>query len=136
MSRRLEDLEPETRLLCQRFLAECELSGLRVVVIHTLRTPEEQALIYAQGRTRPGAIVTNAKPGESWHNFGRAFDVAFRVGETGISWDGPWEAIGVIGERCGLKWGGRWRRPDRPHFEHTAGTTLAAERAKSGVKWE
>ena len=41
---------------------------------------DEQAKVYAQGRTAPGKIVTHAKPGHSNHNFGVAFDVGIFVG--------------------------------------------------------
>jgi peptidoglycan L-alanyl-D-glutamate endopeptidase CwlK len=118
-------LEPETRERCEKFLAECQLQMSPVMVVHTLRTFEEQALIYAQGRTRPGAIVTNAKPGWSFHQYGRAFDVAFIVpGSKSVSWKGPWVKIGAIGEAFGLEWGGRWKNPDRPHMQFPGGKTL------------
>jgi len=42
---------------------------------YTLRTFKEQEAIYAQGRTKPGVIVTKAKPGLSVHNYGMAIDI-------------------------------------------------------------
>jgi peptidoglycan L-alanyl-D-glutamate endopeptidase CwlK len=75
--------------------------------------------------------VTNAKPGFSWHNYGRAFDCAFIVpGSQAVSWKGPWEKVGAIGEAFGLEWGGRWLKlKDRPHFEFKGGKTLKELRA-------
>ncbi len=80
------------------------------------RTMEEQAALYAQGRTAPGPRVTNARPGMSWHCWARAFDFAF-MGPEPFSEEHPWETVGELGEKLGLHWGGRWKRPDRPHFE-------------------
>lgn len=121
MSRRVQDLQPDIREMCRLFLNKCRRHGIRVFVVHTLRTMEEQALLYAKGRTRPGSVVTRAKPGSSAHNWGLAFDVAFRPKDNprGVTWVGPWKKVGAIGEELGLAWGGRWRKfPDRPHFQH------------------
>lgn len=115
MSSRIEDLEPQTQALCLAFLQDCEAAGLSVRVTHTLRTMDEQAHLYAKGRSIPGSIVTNAKPGQSAHNYGMAFDICFN-GKS--PWVGPWDMVGTIGERIGLAWGGRWKKiVDRPHFE-------------------
>lgn len=126
MSRAIEDLEPDTRAKCVRLLEVARADGIELVVVHAFRDYEEQALLYEKGRTRPGPKVTNARPGYSFHNFGRALDVAFKgIGKGAVSWDGPWSVVGEIGERLGLAWGGRWKRPDRPHFENHGGFTLA-----------
>ena len=119
MSARLEDLEPITRALCEAFVQDTLAAGLVLRVTHTLRTMDEQAHLYAKGRTLAGKIVTNAKPGASPHNFGAAFDVCFQ-GERPYPdpSDVRWEQLGEIGEALGLVWGGRWRKlQDRPHFE-------------------
>lgn len=93
------------------------------------RTREEQARLYAQGRTAPGPIVTNAEPGESIHNTNpsRAVDLApWRADRGGIVWDDPYlfhELYGVIltcAARKGIEviWGGHWKSfVDRPHFQ-------------------
>ena len=77
MSSRIEDLEPQTQALCLAFLQDCEEAGISLRVTHTMRTMDEQAKLYAQGRTLPGAVVTRARPGQSPHNYGMAFDVCF-----------------------------------------------------------
>jgi peptidoglycan L-alanyl-D-glutamate endopeptidase CwlK len=114
VSNRIEDLEPVTRAMCEQLMA----ARPDLKLTHTLRTLEEQGHLYAKGRTLPGAIVTNAKPGSSAHNYGMAFDVAF-VGKKPYPSDTSlWEAVGQAGEAVGLAWGGRWRRiKDYPHFE-------------------
>lgn len=119
MSSRLEDLEPVTLDLCNKFLTACAQAAIGVRVTHTLRTMEEQAHLYAKGRTVPGQVVTKARPGQSPHNFGMAFDICFKPGDPYPNETSPlWEQVGAIGEGVGLAWGGRWRNfRDRPHFE-------------------
>jgi peptidoglycan LD-endopeptidase CwlK len=131
MSRALTDLESPVKALAERLVAEAWIRlKVRVIVTHTLREYAEQAHLYAKGRTEPGPIVTKAKPGYSWHNFGLAFDVAFLTEEGRITWTGPWDKLGAIGEELGLVWGGNFKTfQDRPHFEyHPAGETLATLR--------
>ena len=137
MSRHLDDLDADVRRLALQLRQECLTQGIKIMFAQTYRTAEEQAALYAQGRTVPGKIVTNAPPGYSWHEFRRAFDVAEEdrtpsdIGAPGL---GPedeawWNKVGDIGEAIGLEWGGRWKHPDRPHFQHTAGLTLGFMRA-------
>lgn len=73
-SRRLEDLRAPFRLRAEAWVDACAKTGLDVLVYCTLRDLEEQADVYAQGRTKPGPVVTYAKPGQSAHNFGLALD--------------------------------------------------------------
>lgn len=130
MSRNVTDLKLEVKELAIKFLDEVERQlRVKLVITHTLRTWEEQAALYAKGRTAPGEIVTNARPGFSWHNFGRAFDVAILEGKSGLTWEGPWEEIGKVGEELGLVWGGRFKKlADRCHFEWHGGESLASLR--------
>lgn len=121
-------LIPEVQDMCIRFLAACAREGILLRVTHTRRTFEEQRMLYAQGRTAPGPRVTAAPPGYSWHNFGMAFDICKSGPDPYPEDDDWWEKVGDIGEGCGLAWGGRWKTPDRPHFEHHGGTTLAVLR--------
>ena len=96
-------------------------------VTHTLRTMDEQMHLYAKGRIRTATgwevvdrkqVVTNAMPGQSPHNYGAAFDVAFRSHDPYPRDERLWEAVGLVGEMVGLAWGGRWHGlVDRPHFE-------------------
>lgn len=73
-SRKIEDLAPVFRARVAEWLADCYAEGLDVLVYCTLRPNWEQADLYAIGRTKPGKRVTNAKPGESAHNYGLALD--------------------------------------------------------------
>jgi len=126
-SRKLTDLHPEVQAKARALVAKCRAAGIDLLVTCTWRSDEEQAALYAQGRTKPGRIVTNAQPGQSKHNGkqgeARALDVVPLVngkpvwgtdGEDGVLW----ERVGVIGESCGLQWAGRWKRMrEFPHFE-------------------
>lgn len=73
-SRSLDDLRPTFRLLANAWLQACQAASLDILVYCTLRSMQEQDELYAHGRTAPGAIVTNARAGQSAHNFGLALD--------------------------------------------------------------
>lgn len=111
------------------------------------RSLESQAELYAKGRTKPGPIVTWAKPGQSPHNFNPpsvsgddgalACDLILdtsRVKVRRVVWNGKtypdawddvtpaavavWQALGVAAQEQGLVWGGSWKRKvDKPHVE-------------------
>lgn len=115
--RRIEALHPDLQPLAIKLLHAAAAAGMPILITETLRSRERQAELYAQGRTAPGKIVTRARPGESRHETGRAFDVAFHGADGRPTWDGPWEDLGALAESIGLAWGGRWKRPDRPHIE-------------------
>lgn len=74
-SRKIEDLRPEVQSLAAQLIEVCRRSGIRLIMTSTFRDYEKQNDLYAQGRVRPGSIVTNARGGYSYHNFGVAFDV-------------------------------------------------------------
>jgi peptidoglycan L-alanyl-D-glutamate endopeptidase CwlK len=129
-SRALDDLDGDVKALALAFLLECQRRGLPNVLIYcTLRSNEEQAKLYAQGRSKSGAIVTNAKAGQSLHNpnpktgKARAFD-AVPISATGaLLWDDS-RAIaimGAAGEAVGLEWAGRWAGfREKVHFQKKA----------------
>lgn len=128
-SRSLDDLHPKLRNLAKVFQTLCEREGVPVLIYMTYRSNEEQDELYAQGRTKPGKIVTYVKGGGSDHNFilnGKPASLAFDAvpvrktehGEVAI-WNDPrlWARIGEIGQEVGLKWGGNWKKfVDKPHF--------------------
>lgn len=113
------------------FLSEAMKQGFNLRVTSGLRTYAEQDALYNQGRTVPGSIVTNAKAGYSYHNFGLAFDVAFIENDGSISWNGDWNKIGEIGKSFGFEWGGDFKSIiDKPHFQDMFGYTTAQLREK------
>ena len=133
--RNLESLHPDVRELARRHLELCASEGIDLLVVQAYRGMEQQAALYAKGRSAPGKIVTNARPGYSWHNFGRAYDVAV-IEDGKLLWDGPkYARPGAIGKELGLAWGGDFRsvRGDLGHFEYHPGLTLAQMRVQSGL---
>lgn len=73
-SRSLLDLRPQFRERVEAWLTDCQSISLDLLIYCTLRTDAEQEQLYAQGRTTPGRILTNAKPGQSAHGYGLALD--------------------------------------------------------------
>lgn len=127
-SRSLEDLHPLLKPIAKKFIAQCRTQGIELLVICTYRTDAEQNALYAQGRTTPGKIVTNAPAGgKAPHNFSvngipasRAFDaVPVRLGK--LVWntkDPVWNVLGKMAVGLGLDWGGNWKSlKDYDHFE-------------------
>lgn len=128
-SRSLGDLRPEIWSKANDFLDACKQAGLDVLVTCTLRSNEEQAALYAQGRSKPGHIVTDAPAGKSAHNYGLALDIVPIVNGK-PEWNGGdpvWQTIGEIGERCGLEWAGNPSYPfhELPHFQIQNWRTIA-----------
>ena len=117
---------------------------------YTLRTFAEQDALYAQGRTTPGKIVTNAKGGQSNHNFGLAIDIVLLVDkdgngtfesaswETNVDFDGDgvadWKEVVGVFKRHGWAWGGDWKFTDMPHFEKTFNLSVNQLAAKYTAK--
>lgn len=134
-SRSLDDLIPIVKKKAEQFLEECHKQGLDILIYCTLRSKEEQDGLYAQGRTKPGKIVTNARGGESFHNYGCAFDfVPLVAGKS--AWDDTnlYRKAGVIAESVGLEWAGRWtgKLRETAHCQYTGGLSLA--QLKNGAK--
>lgn len=121
MSRSLDDLRPEVRPLVDSFLAACTDVNIDVIVTCTSRSNADQDVLYAQGRTTPGHIVTNAKAGQSAHNYGLAIDIVPIVSGK-PDWNGGdsiWQTVGDLGQQAGLTWLGALGSPfpEKPHFE-------------------
>lgn len=109
-SRKISDLTPVAALAATRWLAECTVAGFDVLVTSTYRDNESQNALYAQGRTTPGPIVTNAKGGQSIHQTRTAIDfVPMKHGKCQWNDVAAYKAIGEIAERNGFEWSGRWK---------------------------
>lgn len=119
----IDKLHPKIRPMTLDFIAKAKTAGIDIKITAGLRSFEEQEKIYNQGRTTAGAIVTKAKPGQSFHNYGLAIDVVPIVNGKAI-WDKEefWQKLGVIGEAVGFEWGGRWKFIDKPHFQFPKNT--------------
>lgn len=111
-------LLPEVKPYARALVTQAAAAGIAIKVISGLRTYDEQNDLYAQGRTKPGKIVTNAKGGYSNHNFGIAFDVGVFEGTKYLDESPKYKAVGAIGVGLGLEWGGNWKTiQDEPHFQ-------------------
>jgi peptidoglycan L-alanyl-D-glutamate endopeptidase CwlK len=130
---RLNQLNPYIAYLGEQLILKCAEQNINIKITQGLRTYEEQNALYAQGRTTPGRIVTNAPGGFSIHNFGYAFDIVILDSnyEDGLDWtDEHYYPIGQIGKSIGLEWGGDFTSiKDTPHFQFTQGLTTAQFRA-------
>lgn len=131
---RIEKLHPAVRGEVKKIIAECDsdLNGrAKIRVTQGLRTFTEQEKLYNQGRTTPGKKVTNAKAGQSIHNYGLAVDICLIIDGKDVSWETAkdWDNDGVadwyecvkIFAKYGWDWGGNWKTfKDLPHFEKKA----------------
>jgi len=136
-SRSIDDLLPVVKEKVKKFVALCKGEGIELLITSTYRDHESQNALYAQGRTEPGRVVTNAKGGQSFHNYRCAVDVVPLVNGK-PDWDGThpiWAKIGNYGKLAGLEWAGEWTRfKELAHFQYTGGLTLADLRAGKEVK--
>lgn len=126
--RDITELHPRLQTKLALLKEECEKQGIDILFSECLRTKEEQDSLYAQGRTTPGNIVTNAKGStySSQHQWGIAAD--FYLDED-VDGDGEkkddsfnnstglFDHVGSIAKSIGLGWGGDWTSfKDRPHL--------------------
>ena len=126
-SRSLSDLKPKVAALCSEFINRCKEQGIDVIITSTYRDAEAQKALYAQGRTTEGKIVTNAKAGESFHNWHVAFDFCPIVnGKADWNNTATFTKCGEIGEGLGLEWAGRWtgKMKELAHLQYTGGLSL------------
>jgi hypothetical protein len=146
---RLSRCHPALTSRGRAMLDLCAQAGVNLLVTQGLRTWEEQDALYAKGRTAAPIgkkyIVTNARGGSSYHNFGLAFDIVVLDSIGKANWDTShpgWKIAAERGKSVGLEWGGDWKSfKDLPHFQYTAGLGLAECRSlhtKGGLPavWE
>jgi peptidoglycan L-alanyl-D-glutamate endopeptidase CwlK len=128
--KRIMTLHPDVRNKAREFINKASKIGINLRVAQATRTYAEQNDLYAQGRTKSGGIVTNAKGGQSSHNFGTAIDVV-QIIDGNAKWDADWNKIAEIGKSVGFSWGGDWKTfKDKPHFEMNFGNTIAQLKTK------
>jgi peptidoglycan L-alanyl-D-glutamate endopeptidase CwlK len=125
---RINLLHPSIREEVRRLVNECNnalTKHSQMRITQGLRTFAEQDALYAQSRTKPGPKVTNAKGGQSYHNYGLAIDFCLILDGKEVSWDttkdfdqdgmADWIEVARIFQREGYKWGKAFN--DLPHFE-------------------
>lgn len=111
----LATLDPRFRDQALHLVAHLRVSGFPAVISEARRSAARQAALYAQGRWRPGPIVTNTMT--SKHVEGRAIDIDMCGYPPATVPQWVWDYAGRVGEHFGLTWGGRWRLRDYRHFE-------------------
>ncbi|MEK4853904.1 M15 family metallopeptidase [Paenibacillus sp. FSL H7-0756] len=134
---RLDGLHPVVQAATVALIERCYARGVNIMITQGLRTIAEQDALYAQGRTKPGSIVTNARGGHSYHNYGLAIDFALLLPNgTGVSWDmnrdgdkdgeADWAEVIKEAKALGFEWGGDWTSfKDYPHLHMSFGLSLA-----------
>jgi len=154
-SRKSEDLVPEAQIKVERVKDVCNQVGIDLLIYCTLRSLEEQAKLFRQSRPWAeikrkidqyrnrgfyflaeiienvgpcsGRHVTNAGPGESWHNFGEAWDAVPLIGGK-PAWNylhakNEWDAYGECVRQVGMYWAGDWTRyREYPHAQLREGS--------------
>lgn len=155
-SRDLNDLIPAAKTKAEQVVQACaQATGFELLIYCTLRTLEEQARLYRQSRSRQeidgkiakfnqrgfaflanilesvgpcyGPHVTNAAPGESWHNYGEAWDAVPLIGGK-PAWNylqaqAYWDAYGEAVRQVGMFWAGDWTGfREYPHAQMRVGS--------------
>lgn len=142
---RIGDVHPSLKEYAIELIKRCYKEGIRVQLSSGYRSPIDQAYIYGQGRSsyiyngkqygrikdakgKQLPIISNAKPGESIHNYGLAIDY-FLVSEDGNNsiWtvNSDWKRVAAVAKSMGFEWGGDWSSfKDYPHLQYTKGLTL------------
>lgn len=131
-SRDIDDLIMPVKAMCLNHIHACKQAGIDLIITQTYRCPLDQDALYAQGRTKPGHIVTRAKAGQSMHQYRVAYDVVpLRNGKpvwgTILDIDKDlWKKVGALGKAQGLSWAGDWPEfKEFPHFQFTGGLSIA-----------
>lgn len=137
---RIEDIHPYLRVelrqiykeICEKFPANV---GARFVQVY--RSFAEQDALYAQGRNGDKRqVVTDARGGQSFHNFGDAVDFVLlydknrdgQIQTNEVIWDREtdidddhmidWLEVVAVFKKYGWRWGGdRTKGKDYPHFD-------------------
>lgn len=119
----IRGLQPDAQTLARRSLkavrARLAADGKDARILSGTRTYAEQNALFRQGRFgNPGKIVTNARGGQSWHNFGLAWDIGIFDGGAYVTKSGPYDAVSGAGKVAGVEWGGDWAGfADPPHYQ-------------------
>lgn len=133
----IASLLPKAQVIARKFMHIAIKAPFTVKILSGTRTYAEQNELYAQGRTKPGKRVTNARGGYSNHNFGIAWDVgifvdgAYYTGATRAQERAYDDLAAMIKPQFAsvLAWGGDWKFRDKPHYQLVEGNNVAKCRA-------
>lgn len=138
--RNLRTLHLEAQRAARVFLAAFANGPYVVRILSGTRTYAEQDALFAQGRSKPGKIVTKARGGESNHNFGIAWDIGIFINGNYATDNKTYKAAAPIAlaATVGVEWGGNWAEfPDVPHYQLRTGLALKEVRKlfEKGAKY-
>ncbi|WP_309143478.1 M15 family metallopeptidase [Bacillus sp. V3B] len=130
------DLHPVVEERTNELVQNVAEKGISILITDGFRSIEDQNRLYEKGRTTGGTIVTNAKGGESLHNFGLAVDFAIKTKSGEVIWDteydgngngsSDWMEVVESAKVLGFEWGGDWKNfKDYPHLQMDFGLSLA-----------
>ncbi|MGP4107553.1 M15 family metallopeptidase [Virgibacillus sp. L01] len=138
-----EELDPVVAVKTSQLLKKSAQQDINVVITEKVRSIKSQNELYEQGRSSDEDVVTYAKGGESYHNYGLAVDFALRNSEGVIIWDinydgnnngeSDWFEVADIAKQLGFEWGGDWNKfKDYPHLQMDFG--LSIRQLKKGLR--
>lgn len=117
--RNLATLQIPAQRAARRFMKAVTGAGVDARIISGTRSYEEQNRLFRQGRFgNAGPRVTNARGGQSNHNFGIAWDIGVFENGAYLTTAPPYEHAAEVGLGPGVAWGGDWTSfVDRPHYQ-------------------
>ncbi|MBM4764299.1 M15 family metallopeptidase [Bacillus sp. B15-48] len=130
-----EGLHPIVAQKAEQLVHNGRKRGIEIIITDDFRSFDEQNRLYETGRTKEGSIVTQAKGGESYHNFGLAIDFAIKKSNGEVIWDmtydgngngqSDWMEVVEIAKSLGFEWGGDWKHfKDYPHLQMNFGLSI------------
>jgi peptidoglycan LD-endopeptidase CwlK len=100
----IRSLRTDAQVLARRSLKKLRDAGKDARIISGTRTYAEQNALFRQGRFgNAGPIVTKARGGQSWHNFGLAWDIGLFEGGAYVTRDQPYRAAAPVAKIAGLE---------------------------------
>jgi peptidoglycan L-alanyl-D-glutamate endopeptidase CwlK len=128
--RNLVTLQPAVQRAARQFMTRVLAAKFNVRILSGTRSYAEQDLLFEQGRSLPGAIVTHARGGQSNHNFGLAWDIGLFGNDGSYLAESPlYNDVPAVGLSPELEWGGNWKTfTDRPHYQLATNKDVAQVR--------
>lgn len=131
---RIEKLHPKLREEVKQIVENLAKRKIKIRITQGFRTAKEQADLYAQGRTKPGKIVTNAKPGYSFHEYGFGLDFCLLHEDGSVSYSliedldknnkADWMEVIDEFKKYGWEAGIDWKFKDSPHLQKVFGQSI------------
>lgn len=128
--RNILTLHPKAQEAARIFLKKVTNAGITARIISGTRTYAEQNELYRKGRFgKPPPKVTNARGGQSNHNFGVAWDIGIFENGTYMGDSPLYKRAADVGLIAGVEWGGNWKTfKDQPHYQLATGNLIQVVR--------